>query len=195
VLVAGVAAGLELYHQLHGAPVAALRVSPPVDRRVGDSRAVGYAPLLGSLELPAASADPIERVRTVHAAVREHRLTSPQGNSLSGALARLPIGAASAVLGRAGSAVDFATSILASATSDLYVSGARVERILAFAPLAGAAAHVTAFAYDGTLAIGLGTDRAAVPDPEVLVGCVQRGLSETIALAPGRPGAHPRRAA
>jgi hypothetical protein len=42
---------------------------------------------------------------------------------------------------------------------------------------------VTAFAYDGTLAIGLGTDRAAVPDPEVLVGCVQRALADMVAEA------------
>jgi WS/DGAT/MGAT family acyltransferase len=185
-LVAGVAAGLELYHGLHGAPIEFLRISPPVDRREGgDAEAGACAALLGSLALPvpARGADAIERVREVHARVREHRRIWPRPEAISRAVSRLPTGAAAAVLGRAGCSIDFAASILAAPTSHLYVSGARVERILAFAPLAGAAAHVTAFAYDGTLAIGLGTDRAAVPDPEVLVGCVQRALADMVAEA------------
>jgi WS/DGAT/MGAT family acyltransferase len=196
VLAAGMAAGLGLYHELHGTPLEALRMAPPLDRRGGEALLPATcAAMLGSFRFPLASSDPLESIRALHTSAREHRGSHPRPETLSRLLARLPSALSAALLARAGRSVDVATTVLASPTSDLYVSGARVERIVAFAPLAGAAAHLTAFAYDGGLAIGLGSDRAAIPDPEVFIRCVQRGLTDTISFASGRAAARGRQAA
>jgi diacylglycerol O-acyltransferase len=196
VLGVGMAVGFGLYHELHGTPVDALRIAPPLDRRGGEAPlAATCAAMLGSFRFPLPTDDPVDSIRALHASAHAHRSAHPQPETLARLLARLPSALAAALLARAGRSVEFATTVLASPTSDLFVSGARVERIVAFAPLAGAAAHLTAFAYDGGLAIGLGSDRGAIPDPEVFVRCVQQGLTDTIALASGRAAARGRQAA
>jgi hypothetical protein len=65
---------------------------------------------------------------------------------------------------------------------DLYVCGARIERMVGFGPLSGAAANVTLFSYRGECALGIATDPAAIPDPETFVGSLRRGLDEVLAL-------------
>lgn len=190
VLAAGATAGCALYHELHGVTIETLRLAPPLDRRDGEAPlAATCAAMLGSFAFALEGADAVASIRSLHAGARAHRAAHPDPDTLARLVARLPGALGAALLTRAGRSVDLATTVLAAPTSDLYVSGARVERIAAFAPLAGAAAHLTAFAYDGGLALGLGTDRAAIPDPEVFVRCVQRGLADTIAAASGRAAA------
>ena len=59
----------------------------------------------------------------------------------------------------------------------------RSRMIHGFGPLSGAAANITLFSYDGQIQIGVNTDRAAVPDPDVLVSCLQDGLHEVLSAA------------
>ncbi len=46
----------------------------------------------------------------------------------------------------------------------------------------GSAVNVTLFSYDGGVQIGINTDPAAVPDPELLVASFQKGLDEVLAV-------------
>jgi hypothetical protein len=52
-----------------------------------------------------------------------------------------------------------------------------------FGPLSGSAANITLFSYDGQIQIGINTDRAAVPDPDVFVRCLAEGIDEVMSLA------------
>ena len=65
----------------------------------------------------------------------------------------------------------------------VFASGAHVERMFGFGPLSGSAANITLFSYDGQIQIGINTDRAAVPDPDVFVRCLAEGIDEVMSLA------------
>jgi hypothetical protein len=55
--------------------------------------------------------------------------------------------------------------------------------MVGFGPLSGSALNVTLFSYDGAIRMGINSDPAAVPDPDVLVECLQKGLDEVLSVA------------
>ena len=63
-----------------------------------------------------------------------------------------------------------------------FVGGARLVRLWAFAPPAGAALSVTLVSHERTCCIGLACDRRAVADPELLATCLDAALSEVVRL-------------
>ena len=71
---------------------------------------------------------------------------------------------------------DFVTSNVPGAPVPVYIGGARVERLYAFAPPAGAAFNVTLISHCDTCCIGVVIDTTAVPDPDVLVELPARRL-------------------
>ena len=80
-------------------------------------------------------------------------------------------------------AIDFVTSNVPGPPFTVYSSGAKVEQMVGFGPLSGAAANVTLFSYDGTIQMGINTDPAAVQDPDVFVACIQKGLAEILSVS------------
>jgi hypothetical protein len=58
----------------------------------------------------------------------------------------------------------------------VYVSGARVTRIMPFAPKGGAAVNVALMTYDGTAYLGITIDPAAVTDPDLLIDSLSAAL-------------------
>ncbi|MFT4571190.1 MAG: diacylglycerol O-acyltransferase [Hyphomicrobiaceae bacterium] len=54
--------------------------------------------------------------------------------------------------------------------------------MIPFGPTAGAAVNITLFSYNGSAAVGVKMDRAAIADPEALVGCLRVGFAEVLAL-------------
>ena len=70
-------------------------------------------------------------------------------------------GAARAAAGK----IDFATSNLRGAPFTLYVSGARVLRIVTMGPVAGTACNATALSYENSFDIGLFIDPVAIDEP------------------------------
>ena len=51
------------------------------------------------------------------------------------------------------------------------------------AVVGGAGANITLFSYMDDLGIAVTTDRAAVPDPEVFVECLEQGMAEVLATS------------
>jgi hypothetical protein len=66
---------------------------------------------------------------------------------------------------------------------DVFMAGARVDSQFPFGPLSGAAANITLMSGPTDVFLGINTDPAAVPDPEVFVGCLQEGFDEILKLA------------
>jgi WS/DGAT/MGAT family acyltransferase len=190
--VAGIAGGLARYHAGHGKPVDELRMSMPVNLRHGEkARKAGnqFAPV--RFAVPLGIEDPRERMREIHRRVAKERSepSLPALDLLAGALNRLPGPAAVAAFGGMLKSVDFVTSNVPGPDFPVWMSGARIEAMIPFGPLSGAAANITLFSYDGQVQVGVTSDGVAIPDPERLLECLETGMDEVLAVgAPGGPG-------
>jgi diacylglycerol O-acyltransferase len=183
--VAGIAGGMRLYDQRHGAAVDELRMTMPINLREGEKEAVAgnqFSP--ARFAVPIAIADPAKRMLAVRQLVRSQRREPALSllEDISQVLNRLPGAVATALFGSMLKGIDFVTSNVPGPPVEVYVSGSRIEEIYGFGPLSGAAANITLFSYRGRLGIAVNTDRAAVRDPGVFLDCMQRGMEEVLAV-------------
>lgn len=184
--VAAVAGGLDRYHRAHGVPVDRLRMTMPINIRPTDATLVaGNQFVPARFPFPVAITDPVERMRALKELLAQQRgepaltLVSP----ISGALNRMPVSVSTAVFGSMLKAIDVVTSNVPGAPIPIYVSGARLEANFGFGPICGAACNITLLSYIDDLHIGISSDPAAVPDPDVFVSCLQEGFDEVQKLA------------
>jgi WS/DGAT/MGAT family acyltransferase len=185
VFVASVLGGLNRYHERHGDCPEALRMTLPINlRREGDDAAGNhFAP--ARFAAPVTIADPRERVKAIRALVRQQRaepflqLTGP----LAGVLNRLPTTTTTALFGGMLKCCDFVATNVPGAPVPVFAGGARVDRLYAFAPPAGAAVNVSLISHCDTCCIGLVIDTTAIPDADVLVDCVREGFDELLSLS------------
>jgi diacylglycerol O-acyltransferase / wax synthase len=185
VFVASVVGGLSRYHERHGDCPDALRMTLPINlRREGDDAAGNhFAP--ARFAIPITIANPRERVKAIRALVHRQRaepflqLTGP----LAGVLNRLPTTTTTALFGGMLKCCDFVATNVPGAPVPVYAGGARVDRLYAFAPPAGAAVNVSLISHCDACCIGLVTDTTAVPDADVLVECIREGFDELLSLS------------
>ncbi|MEM7408825.1 MAG: wax ester/triacylglycerol synthase family O-acyltransferase [Myxococcota bacterium] len=183
--VAAVAGGLARYHEEQGSPVDCLRMLMPVNVRSGERASeVGNQFSPARFEVPVGISDPAKRIRAIRAASREQRdePALPLIGPISAALGRLPESAVVALFGAMQRTTDFTTSNVPGPRRPTWMSGARVEAVLPFGPLAGAALNVTVFSYDGAMHVGINADPAAVDDPELLFECLQKSFDEVLTI-------------
>jgi WS/DGAT/MGAT family acyltransferase len=183
--VAAVAGGLRLYHMDHGCGVDVLRMNMPINiRSDDDGDKAGNLFVPARFEVPIAIEDPKRRMKVIRKRVREQREEPalPLMDEVSGVINRLGATAAIAVVSGMMKSVDFVTSNVPGPRSAVYSGGAKIEQMIPFGPLAGAAVNITLFSYDGQLQFGINTDRRAVKDPERLRECLEAGIAEVVAL-------------
>jgi len=184
--VAAVAGGLRQYHERLGHPVAELRMTMPINLREGEhGRDAGNQFAPARFTVPIGIEDPADRMRAIHGCVASARSEPalPITEEIAGVLGRLPRAFSVPLLGSMLKAIDFVTSNVPGPPYPVYVSGAHVEKMFGFGPLSGASANVTLFSYDGELQFGINTDPAAVSDPLLFVECLERGVSEVLAVS------------
>jgi hypothetical protein len=71
---------------------------------------------------------------------------------------------------------------------ELYLAGARIERVYGFGPVPGCASMITLNTHRDTCCIGANVDPAAVTEMELFATCLERGFAEVLALhPPSRP--------
>ena len=102
----------------------------------------------------------------------------PFTETIAGILNRLPTTVVTQIFGSMLKGVDFVTSNVPGAPVPVFLAGGRMESHIAFAPLSGAATNITLVSYLDDLHIGINTDAAAIPDPDVFVDCLQEGFDE-----------------
>jgi WS/DGAT/MGAT family acyltransferase len=182
--LAGILGGLRLYHAKHGARPPSVRIGIPVSTRGPSTEPAPvlrnqFVPLV--VRAPLQLADPAERVRVLHALVLAAR--QPPAIDLieraTGVVRRLP-GAVHLAAGLLGS-VDLMASNVPGSPLDLYLAGAKVQRMIPFGPRGGAGLNLTLLSHHQTVHIGVNADPVALPDQDVLVDCLRRGFEETIA--------------
>jgi len=178
--LAAVTGGLHRYHERHGAAVGSLRALMPINLRSGHDSGWGNRITLQRLVVPVGETDPAARMRALHrvagAARGEPSLSVTE--EIAGALNMLPVGYVGGILKH----VDFVASNVPGVPVPVYLAGSRVTGMFAFGPTIGASVNTTLMSYDGNCDIGVNIDTAAVPDPDVLLGCLRESLAEITAL-------------
>jgi WS/DGAT/MGAT family acyltransferase len=184
--VGGLVRGLYKYHLTHGIDIDQLRMAIPISVRSADQENVaGNAFVPARIELPIDAEDPIETMRQIHEMVDEAR-GEPANNlvePISNILNRLPTSATTALFGSMVKAVDFTSSNVPGAPFPVYLAGAKMLAQFPFGPLAGAALNITLLSYQNDLNIGIASDPAAVPDPDVLLTSLEAGFNDILDLA------------
>ena len=184
--LAAVAGGLDRYHRAHGVTVDQLRMSMPINIRPKGEITVGgnqFVPV--RFAFPVSISDPVERMVKMRELVIGQR-AEPALNlakPIAGVLNRLPVFLTTAIFGGMLKAIDVVTTNVPGAPRAVFIAGARLQANFGYGPLTGAACNFTLLSYIDELHIGISTDTAAVPDPDVFVGCVQDGFAEIEKLA------------
>jgi diacylglycerol O-acyltransferase / wax synthase len=181
----GVTGGLRRYHQRHGTSVESLRAVVPINLRTDGDTSWGNKITLQRLTLPVGEPDPGARMRKLHHATQAARNepSLPVTGVIAGTLNMLPVGYVAGVLKH----VDFLASNVTGPPDPVYVAGSKITGMFAFGPTIGASLNTTLVSYAGTCDIGINIDTAAVPDPDVLLDCLQESLAEITALGVTEP--------
>ena len=87
------------------------------------------------------------------------------GQSLAGAVQLLPSVLSSNIVSGMMRGVDVVITNIPGLQEDRFLGGARVDRVYAFAPTAGAALSVALVSHHGRACVGVLSDRAAIADP------------------------------
>jgi len=181
--ITAVAHGFALYHQRHGKPVERLRAAIAVNIRKQGDFSLGNHVMFEAIALPLSADDPAGAMAIYHDLLNELkddvRLPSVTGiptvlNALGPAL--------SFFFGMLMKHDDIAISNLPAGDQTLYIAGAKVVGLYPFGPLIGAAANCTLVGYNHKAFVGINVDAAAVPDLDMLVGCIREGFDAVIAL-------------
>ncbi len=181
--LAALCGGLRRYHEAHGVEVGDLPVTVPVSLRRSDDPMGGNAFAGVVLPAPVGVVDAAERIATIRglvlSATNEPALDT--FSVLAPVVNRLPAVVGSATM-RLGARSDMAASNVPGLTEQVYLAGARVERIIPFGPLPGVALMAVMTSYAGRCDIGLTIDGSVIDDPDVLLECFEAGLAEVVAL-------------
>jgi diacylglycerol O-acyltransferase len=184
--LAAVAGGLDRYHRAHGVTVDELRMTMPINIRAkGDATVGGNQFVPVRFGFPVAIVDPLERMARMRDLVKVQR-SEPALNfakPIAGMLNRLPVPMTTAIFGGMLKAIDVVTTNVPGAKRPVFIAGARLQANFGYGPLTGAACNITLLSYIDEIHIGISTDPAAVPDPDVFVACLRDGLTEIEKLA------------
>lgn len=193
VFLAGVTGGLRRYHEQRGAAVERLLMALPISLRSPDDPVGGNRVTMVRFTVPVSEPDPQARIAEMQRLVREWR-QAPSNAMTQGIAFGLNL-VPRRYIGEMFKHVDFIASNVPGLDVPVYVAGARVTGYYPFGPTLGSACNITLMSYAGTCFVGVNADTAAVPDLELLVGCLRAEFVEVMRTAQdaGRPG--PRRRA
>jgi WS/DGAT/MGAT family acyltransferase len=184
--VAALLGAFRLYHEALGCPIDTMPMAIPISvRREGD--AAGGNRIAGArFAGPVGIADPRKRMQAIGALVGSIRKEPGlEGMSvLAPALARLPAALLTAVAGGMTKSNDLQASNVPGLRDELYLAGARIERVYGFGPLPGCASMITLNTHGDTCCIAANVDPAAVTETELFAECLARGFAEVLSLHP-----------
>jgi WS/DGAT/MGAT family acyltransferase len=184
--VTAVARGMRYYHDKHGAEPEMLRMGMPINVRTAETADLAgnqWAPT--RFPLPIRVDDPLEHLQVVRGVIGAQRREPAVGlvEPLASVLYRFPTTMLVGLFGSMLKGVDFTTSNVPGVSFPLYFAGAALLAQFPLGPLSGAAANLTLLSYMDELHIGINSDLAAVPDPDVLHACLLDGFGDIATLA------------
>lgn len=185
VFLAGMVEGSVRYHADRGVEVDAFNTSFVLSTR-HDSAIGGnsFTPVL--VQVSGTSMALAERVADIHTRIADRRDAMEHGgasmSALSGVANWLPTSVITSAARATAAKIDFATSNLRGAQIPLYVSGARVLRIVTMGPVAGTACNATALSYENSFDIGLFIDPTAIESPSDFRDAVDSAFRDILTL-------------
>ncbi|TFH15828.1 MAG: DUF1298 domain-containing protein [Acidimicrobiales bacterium] len=184
VFLAAMTDGAIRYHADRGVEVDAFNTSFVLSTR-HDSAIGGNSFTPVPVQVPGVPMALDERIADIHdrlAAKRESMSTGGGMGAMSGIANLLPTSVVTSAARAAAAKIDFATSNLRGAPFALYVSGARVLRIISMGPVAGTACNATALSYENSFDIGLFIDPTAVDSPGDFRDAVEAAFTDILTL-------------
>lgn len=180
-----VTGGLRRYHELHGRPVEALRVTLPISTRAEGDPEEGNRIALVRYVVPVGIADPVRRIQADRELAEhwKHAPALPHMEPITGAVNRLP----AAYLQGLAKHVDFVASNVPGLPVQVYCGGVPVVSLHPFGPTGGSAVNLTLLTYRDTCHVGVNMDTLAIPDGDVFLDCLRAGFDEVLALADRAP--------
>jgi WS/DGAT/MGAT family acyltransferase len=177
--------GYRRYHEAMGLPVGPIPVAIPISLRAAEEAAGGgnqiaSARLAGPIDVE----DPAARMAIIGDQVRAAR-DEPAMNNLNllgPALAKLPAAALASVIGNMTKANDLQASNVPGARQEVYLAGARVERMYGYGPLPGCPAMITLVTHGQIACVGVNYDAAAFTDGTLFTESLCAGFDEVLAL-------------
>ncbi|MDL5154397.1 wax ester/triacylglycerol synthase domain-containing protein [Actinomycetospora termitidis] len=187
--VAALLGAFRLYHEAMGAPTDEIRMAIPVSLRADDDDAGGNR--IASLRLAGRidEKDPAARMARIAADVARGR-AEPAADDVglvSPLLSRLPGSVIAAVAGGITKGNDLQASNVPGIREEVFLAGARVERVYPYAPRPGCAAMITMLTHGEVCCVGANIDPAAITDRELFGRCLVEGFVEVLSLGPEAP--------
>lgn len=182
VYLTGLLGGLRSYHQAFELPAADVALALPIDVAGLGEHEAGNHISAAIIPGPASIADPVERLKAVHALVTSRRAEPGLRalDHLAPTLRQVPARIAIAAMGAHARRVDLQASNLIGPSCMLYLAGEHVHRFYAFGPLPGIPAMAVLVSYDGVCTIGFTLDPAAVTDIELLLDSIRGAFDELL---------------
>lgn len=184
--LAGLCGALRHYHETLGTPVSTLSVGFPINIRAEDSKLEGNQFTIGLLELPLDEPDAGRRVQHIHEQAQRARHEGVRLDLMGTAskfIGYLPPDAIQQLMA-AMPLPELAASNIPGPREELFLGGARVERMIGIGPVLGGVflAGLTAHRDMGTVAVTY--DPAAIRDGELFYAGLEKGFAEVLDLAP-----------
>lgn len=188
--LASLLAGFRIYHEEMGTPLqigAAMPVSVPVSVRSADDSEGGNYIAPARMAAPVGLLDPARRIAAVGNLMRNARAEPALRSAevVAPLIARLPASMVIKLAGAATASNDLQASNVPGIREDVYLTGAKIERIYGFAPLPGCAAMIAMNSHGSTCCVGANIDAAAITDPALFGRSLAKGFAEVLALSPG----------
>jgi hypothetical protein len=181
--------GLRRYCAHFGEDLQDVPISMPVSMRRPDDAMGGNRFAGAFFAAPSGIADPAERIQAMRQ--RVDRVRSEQAldfiNTLTPIFNRAPSAVAAGLLGALNSRAVLTTSSWPGVGDELYMAGAKFERMFVMAPLPGTALTGAMCTHVGTCCIGINVDGEVFTDADLIWQCMQESLDEVLALAPPSP--------
>jgi diacylglycerol O-acyltransferase len=187
VYLASLLGAFRMYHAKMGYAIQQMPIAIPISVRREDDDEGGNKFAGARFAAPVGIADPLARIKAIGELVRSARAEPAiDGMSfLAPALARLPGPLLGSLAGSLTKANDLQASNVPGFREELYIAGARIERLYGFGPLPGCATMITLVTHGGTCCIAANVDRAAVTDPDLFSQCLADGFAEVLGLCEG----------
>lgn len=183
--LAAILGGVGHYHERFGRAISEIGTMMPVSLRRPDDPAAGNRLGTALFASPVGICDPAERIAAVHAVTKAAR-GEPALDALgvvAPVLNRLPWGLGASVLKSMGANADIGVSNVPGQREEVYLAGARVDRMFAFGPLPGTAMYAALNSHVGTCCIGINYDGSVIEQPDLFMSDLQDGLDEVLALS------------
>jgi hypothetical protein len=186
--LAALLGGYRRYHEAMGAPVVdAIPLGIPISVRAPGDTEGGNRIASARISGPMSVVDPRARIEEVRALILSAR-AEPAVNMIglvSPALARLPGPMIAQLAAPMTKGNDLQASNVPGLPGDLYLAGARIERMYGFGPLPGCAAMVALITHGTVGCVAVNYDAASFTERKLWEQALADGYAEVLALHPG----------